>query len=69
MKKMTCAEMGGPCQAEISGNTLEELAANGTAHVAENHPEMAEQMKAHSDEDKAKWMADMQAKWDAAAEM
>ncbi len=71
MKQMTCAAMGGPadCTTPISGNTAEEMATNGTAHVMESHPDIAAQMNAMSDEDKAKWMEEFRAKFDAAPEM
>lgn len=63
---MTCATMGGPCDHELSGNTMEELAANGTKHLQETHPDMAKDMDAMSQEAKDKWMTDLKVKWDAA---
>jgi hypothetical protein len=71
MKQMTCPAMGGPatCTAVLTGNTAEEMAANGTTHVMQAHPEMAESMKAMSQEDKDKWMADFKPKFNAAPEM
>jgi hypothetical protein len=33
MKKMTCREMGGSCDAVIEGNTAEEMALNGGIHL------------------------------------
>ena len=65
MKKMTCAQMGGPCNDEISGNTPEEMAANGMKHVQEKHPEMADKMKSMTKEENDKWMADFMVKWNA----
>jgi len=71
MKQMTCAQMGGPatCDHMITGNTAQEMADNGTAHVMEAHPEMAEDMKKMTPEDSAKWMAEFQPKFDAQPEM
>ena len=71
MKQMTCAQMGGPatCTTVLSGNTAEEMVKNGTDHVMASHPDIAEQMKTMTDEDRAKWMADFQVKFDAAPEM
>ena len=71
MKQMTCAQMGGPatCNTMISGNTAEEMVANGMKHLTEAHPEMEADMKAMSPEATTKWRADFQAKWDAAPEM
>ncbi len=46
---MTCKQLGGPCDVEFSGETLDEIITNGTAHVME----MADQDEEHG---KAKQM-------------
>lgn len=71
MKQMTCAQMGGPatCDFVVTGNTAEEMTANGTTHVMESHPDIVAQMEAMSPEDKANWMTDFQAKFDIAADV
>ena len=71
MKQMTCAQMGGPatCSTMISGNTPEEMVANGTKHVNAAHPDIAENMKKMSKEDGDKWMAVFKAKWAAMPDM
>jgi hypothetical protein len=72
MKQMTCAQIGGPatCSTMLSGNTAEELITkSGMPHVMESHPEMAEDIKKMTPEETTKWMADFQAKFDAAPEM
>ncbi len=51
MKMMTCAQMGGQCDAEITGATENEMIANGMKHLEEAHPEMAATVKAASPED------------------
>lgn len=51
MKMMTCAQMGGMCDTEVTGNTADEMMANGMKHLEEAHPEMAIQVKAASPED------------------
>ena len=53
MKTMTCAQMGGACDAAITGSTKEEMLANGMKHLEEAHPEMAAQVKAMAPEDPA----------------
>ena len=70
MKKMTCAAMGGPatCTENVSGNTAEEMVANGMKHATEAHPEMAADIQKRSPEDTAKWMADFRKKFDALSE-
>ena len=35
MKTMTCRDMGGSCDVQITGNTAEEMMNNGSAHVKE----------------------------------
>lgn len=51
MKAMTCAQMGGPCDAKITGSTPDEIIANGMKHLEESHPDMAEQVKAADPQD------------------
>jgi hypothetical protein len=71
MKQMTCPAAGGPatCTAVLSGNTAEEMVANGMKHVEEAHPEMAADIKKMSPEDTAKWMAEFHTKFDALPEL
>jgi len=69
MKKFTCKEMGGPCDAEFSGDTAQAVADQGGKHIMDStddaHKPMKDQMAASSEEDKTKWMADFQQKFDA----
>ncbi len=71
MKQMTCAQMGGPadCTVMISGATAEEMVANGTKHVMESHPDIAETMKTMTKEQNEVWMADFKTKFEAHPEM
>ncbi|MDR3572152.1 MAG: DUF1059 domain-containing protein [Candidatus Pacebacteria bacterium] len=46
MKTMTCAQMGGPCEEKLSGNTPEELMGNAMHHLEAAHPQMAADVKA-----------------------
>ncbi len=48
---MTCAQMGGSCEATITGSTQEEMLANGMKHLEEAHPEMAADVKAAPQDD------------------
>ena len=68
MKTMTCSAMGGPCDATVSGSTEKELMDAGWAHMEAAHPELAEEVKAMSQEEKDKWAADFHAKYDALPE-
>ncbi len=45
MKTMTCAQLGGPCEARITGDTPEEIMKNGMNHLEKNHSEIAERIK------------------------
>jgi predicted small metal-binding protein len=51
MKTMTCAQMGGMCEEKICGNSIEEMLANGMAHLEITHPEMAASIKAMPSDD------------------
>lgn len=42
---MTCYELGGACDAQISGETPEEMVKNGIEHMEKNHPEIAQRLK------------------------
>ena len=48
---MTCAQMGGPCDKEITGSTPDEMMEKGMEHLEEAHPEMAAQVKAMAKDD------------------
>ena len=65
MKKMKCSDMGGPCGMEMSADSWDAMKAEGTKHLQEVHPEMAEGMKNQTPEAMAKWDAESKAKFDA----
>ena len=62
--------MGGPCDAVIEGNTMEEVAQKGSEHVVgmadsdPAHKEVHEQMESQGEEGKAKWFEGFKEKWD-----
>ena len=68
MKTFTCKEMGGPCDAEFSGETHEEVGKKGGEHVMgstdEAHKAMRDQMASSGEEEKAKWWEWFKAEWD-----
>jgi predicted small metal-binding protein len=51
MKTLTCRQMGGECDAKISGSTKDEMMMNGMKHLEEAHPKMAEDVKKASPTD------------------
>lgn len=67
MKTMTCAQLGGPCDAKFTGSTPDEMIANAMKHLEAAHPEMAAQVKATPKDDPTmvewnkKFMADFAA--------
>ena len=58
--------MGGPCNAEITGNSSEEIRTKGMEHVEAVHPEMVGDIKKMSQEETDKWNADLDQKFEAA---
>lgn len=59
MKKMTCAEIGGPadCGHEIASETAEEMISTGWDHVQAAHPELAAKIASNPKEENDRWMA------------
>lgn len=76
MKKMTCREMGGSCDAVIEGDTAEEMAVNGGKHLTEmsekdeGHKKDKEVMDAsqNNPEHIAKWLEEFKVKFDTLPE-
>lgn len=65
---MTCAQMGGPCEAKITGNTPEEMMMNGMKHLEQNHADMAAKVKATPKDDPmmTEWNKKFMKDWKAA---
>jgi hypothetical protein len=76
MRKMTCKEMGGSCEAIIEGNSAEEMVANGAKHLTEmsekdeGHKKDKEVMdEAQKDPEHGKiWFEEFKVKFDALPE-
>jgi len=75
MKKITCREMGGDCDAVVTGETADELMANGKKHVHdlaesgdEAHKGVVKKMEELSEEDRKKWAEDLAGKFDSLEE-
>lgn len=66
MKTLTCKELGGKCDHQISADSWEEAVKKMTAHVMEKHPDVAKTMKEMHEADPKKWGATYKPKWDAA---
>jgi hypothetical protein len=66
MKKMTCKEMGGSCDAEIKAESSSEMAKKMTAHVMEKHPDVFEKMKNMSKAQHKEWEKEFHKNWENA---
>lgn len=73
MKKLTCRDLGGPCDAEITGNSFEEMGKNSHAHVMEQinsddeaHIAAAAKMKNASPEEQKSMMAEFEKRYNEA---
>ena len=67
---MTCAQMGGECDATMTAETADEMVGKGMAHLEVAHPEMAAKVKAmpHDDPAMIAWGEKFQKDWEAAPE-
>jgi predicted small metal-binding protein len=68
MKTMTCEELGGSCDQELSAASWNEMVKAMVYHVDANHPDVAKQMEAMHNKDPHAWEKEMKPKWDAAPE-
>ena len=75
MKKLTCKELGGACDDEITGETFQEMGENSRNHVMglmekgdTSHNEAMEKMKNMSQEELKATMNGFQKKFDEAEE-
>ncbi|WP_309604148.1 DUF1059 domain-containing protein [Phenylobacterium sp.] len=68
MKTMTCKELGGKCDQQLSAETWDQIVQVMTKHVMEKHPDVAKEMEKLHNEDPKKWAKEMKPKWDAAVE-
>jgi predicted small metal-binding protein len=68
MKTMTCAQMGGPCNDKITGNTPNETLMNAMKHLEEKHPDMAATVKATPKDDPmmTEWNKKFMKDWESA---
>ena len=68
MKTMTCRQLGGKCDEELSAETWILMVQAMTKHVIDKHPDVAKAMEEMHNEDPKKWSHEMRPKWDAAVE-
>ena len=68
MKSLTCRELGGACDREISAESWDNLVKAMSKHVMDNHPDVVKKMERMHNEDPKRWGREMKPKWDAAPE-
>ena len=68
MKTLTCRELGGACDQELSADSWEEMVKKMTGHVMAAHPEIAKRMEEMHRQDPNTWGREMKPKWEAAPE-
>ena len=60
MKKITCKDLGGPCDHAMTAETAEDAAKQGYGHIASTQDEAHQKLKGMvdvaTDEEKQKWM-------------
>ena len=66
MKTMTCKELGGTCDQQLTADSWDGMVNAMTKHVMENHPDVAKKMEQMHSEDPRRWGREMKPKWDAA---
>lgn len=60
--------MGGPCEAELSAETMDEMIAVGMEHLEAEHPEMAEKLKTNTQAENDAWAEEFREKWEEVPE-
>lgn len=68
MKTMTCRELGGSCDQQLSAENWKEMVQAMTKHMQEKHPDKAKEMEKMHNEDQGQWNKEMKAKWEMAEE-
>lgn len=76
MKKLTCKDLGGPCDQEITGNSFEEVGNNCKTHVMEQvnagdgaHVAAVNKMKNATPEEQKAMFAEYEKKYNEAPEV
>ena len=69
-KTFTCTELGGTCEQEFSGDSLEEVVQKGMPHMMadEAHKESIMRIEERTGENKEQWMGRMQKEFDSKLE-
>ena len=68
MKTMTCRQLGGTCDQELTAESWNDMVTRMSKHVMETHPDLAKQMERMHNSDPKKWGRETKPKWDATPE-
>ena len=68
MKTMTCKELGGKCDQQLSAETWDQMVQVMTKHVIEKHPDVAKEMEKVHNKDPTNWAKEIKPRWDATSE-
>ncbi len=68
MKTLTCNQLGGPCEQELSADSWGDMVKAMTVHVMDNHPDTAKEMTEMHAKDPEAWGKEYKPVWDAAPE-
>jgi predicted small metal-binding protein len=55
MKTMTCEQLGGTCDRQLSAESWDGMVQTMTRHVMKKHPDVARKMKKMHEQDPTKW--------------
>jgi Protein of unknown function (DUF1059) len=76
MKKLSCRDLGGPCEAELIADTFEEMGNKSRQHVVEqiqageeDHKVAADKMTEASPDQRKAMMAEFKRRFDAAQDV
>lgn len=56
MKSLTCRELGGPCDQQLSAYTWDDMVMAMTRHAMETQPDTAKAMERMHEQDPKKWV-------------
>jgi predicted small metal-binding protein len=68
VKTLTCKQLGGACDQQLTADSWKEMVQLMTKHVMENHPDVAKKMEAMYKQDPQQWAKENKPKWDEAHE-
>lgn len=66
MKTLTCSQLGGPCNQELSAESWDDMVQAMTSHVMEKHPDTAKEMEQMHKADPEAWGKQYKPVWEAA---